>query len=258
MDLQLQSKRVLVTAGATGIGREIARTFVAEGANVFICDVDSTTLNQLSHSDPAIHTFIADVADRASVQEMVSAAVKTLGGVDVLVNNAGIAGPTNRIEDMEPEAWDRTIAVNLTGMFNVTRLVVPHIKKAGAGAIVNLSSAAGRFGFAMRSPYAASKWGVIGITKTLAIELGAFNIRVNAILPGAVDGQRQQNVISAKARELNTSPEVVLQRILSATSIKRLIPPQEIASMVAYLASHHAVSISGHAIQIDGDAQMLV
>lgn len=170
MDLDIKGLRVLVTAGAGGIGLAIARRFLAEGAKVHVCDVDEMALAALANSDPAITRSQCDVSDRAAVKAMFDEAVRALGGLDVLVNNAGIAGPTAKVEEMNPEDWDRCVEVCLTGQFNCTRLAVPLLRESRNASIVNISSAAGKVGFAMRTPYAAAKWGVIGLTKSLAIE----------------------------------------------------------------------------------------
>ncbi|MDO9057511.1 MAG: SDR family oxidoreductase, partial [Bradyrhizobium sp.] len=205
MDLELKGLRVLVTAGANGIGRAIARRFAAEGARVHTCDIDEIALSELTASDPAITSTPCDVSDRAAVQKLFAEAVTKLGGLDVLVNNAGVAGPTAKVEEMNPEDWDRCLEICLTGQFNCTRLAVPHLRNSKNASIVNISSAAGRLGFAMRTPYAAAKWGVIGFTKSLSIELGPDNIRVNAILPGLVAGDRQRRVLEAKAQQRGIS-----------------------------------------------------
>src|SRR5437588_308688 len=190
MDLDIKRLRVLVTAGAGGIGREVARAFVGEGAKVHVCDVDQRALAALAKSDRKITQTTADVADRADVARLFKEAVRALGGLDVLVNNAGIAGPTGRIDEIAPAEWDRCLAVNITGQFNCARMAVPHLRESTNASIVNLSSAAGRLGFPLRTPYASSKWAVVGFTKSLAIELGAAGIRVNAIQPGIVEGDR--------------------------------------------------------------------
>src|SRR5208337_3295086 len=154
--------RVIVTAGASGIGLEIARAYVAEGAKVHICDIDGEALAGVAKSDTALTTSHADVSDRVQVARLFGDAHKALEGLDVLVNNAGIAGPTGRVEDIHPEDWDRCIAVCLTSQFNCARLAIPFLRQSTNASIVNLSSMAGRLGFALRAPYAAAKWGVIG------------------------------------------------------------------------------------------------
>lgn len=257
MDLDIKGLRVLVTAGANGIGLEITRAFVREGARVHVCDVDTTALDALAGSDPALTCSTCDVADRASVARLFDEALAALGGLDVLVNNAGIAGPTGKVDEINPEDWDRCVAVCLTGQFNCAHLAVPHLRESGNASIVNLASVAGRLGFALRSPYAAAKWGVIGFTKSLAIELGADRIRVNAILPGLVAGDRQRRVLEAKAQQRGLSFKEMEERAFSFTSIKDYVTPQQIADQIVFLASPRGRTISGQAISICGDTQML-
>ena len=257
MDLDITGLRVLVTAGAGGIGLAIARRFLAEGAKVHVCDVDEMMLAALAESDPALTRSQCDVADRASVKRMFDEAVRALGGLDVLVNNAGIAGPTAKVEDMNPEDWDRCVDVCLTGQFNCTRLAVPLLRDSENASIVNLSSAAGRVGFAMRTPYAAAKWGVIGLTKSLAIELGPDKIRVNAIVPGLVAGDRQRRVLEAKAQQRGISYTEMERIAFSYTSIKDYVTPEQIADQILLMCSPRGRTISGQAISICGDTQML-
>jgi NAD(P)-dependent dehydrogenase (short-subunit alcohol dehydrogenase family) len=257
MDLDITGLRVLVTAGAAGIGLAIVRAFLREGARVHTCDVDEAALSALAAAHPEVTQSTTDVADRTQVEKMFSEALGALGGLDCLVNNAGIAGPTGPVEEIAPEDWDRTLAVNITGHFNCTRLAVPHLKESANPSIVNLSSAAGRFGFPLRSPYSASKWAVIGVTKTWAMELGAFGVRVNAIQPGAVDGARIRRVFDAKAKARGTTMEEQQRVALQQASIKELIQPEQLADMIVYLASPAARTISGQAIAIDGDLQSL-
>jgi NAD(P)-dependent dehydrogenase (short-subunit alcohol dehydrogenase family) len=257
MDLDINGLRVLVTAGAGGIGLAIARRFAAEGARVHTCDVDEMALSALAASDPGITATPCDVSDRASVQRMFAEALAKLGGLDVLVNNAGIAGPTAKIDEMNPEDWDRCLEICLTGQFNCTRLAVPHLRKSRNASIVNISSAAGRLGFAMRTPYAAAKWGVIGLTKSLSIELGPDNIRVNAILPGLVAGDRQRRVLEAKAQQRGISYAEMERTAFSYTSIKDYVMPEQIADQILFMCSSRGKTISGQAISICGDTQML-
>lgn len=258
----IDGRRVLVTAGAGGIGRYTAEMFVNAGAKVHVCDVDADALANLKTARPEISQSVCDVADRDACAALVDDTVAALGGLDVLVNNAGIAGPTGRVDEIDPGDWDRCLEVCITGQFNVTRLALPHLKAAAATpdanvSIINLSSAAGKFGFPLRAPYAAAKWGVVGFTKTLAVELGEHGIRCNAVLPGPVDGERIRQVIGAKARAANISFDDMQARIVSHLSIKQLVPPEQIAGMVVYLASSAATMISGQAISVDGDTQSL-
>ncbi|WBV43813.1 SDR family oxidoreductase [Pseudoroseomonas cervicalis] len=254
MDLGLAGARVLVTAGAAGIGRAIVEAFLAEGARVFTCDVDEAGLATLPEG---VGWRRADVADRGQVAALFQAALLELGGLDVLVNNAGIAGPTGRVDEIHPEDWDRCLEVCLTSQFNCARLAIPHLRESGNASIVNLSSAAGKHGFALRSPYAAAKWGVIGLTKSLAIELGDDGIRVNAILPGLVAGDRQRRVLEAKAQSRGVSYAEMEKIAFGYTSIKEYVTPQQLADQILFLASPRGRTISGQAISVDGDTRML-
>jgi len=248
-------QRVLVTAGASGIGREIARTFVANGASVFVCDIDPKSLTALAADITGVKTGLCDVSKRADVERMVSECVHALGGLDVLVNNAGIAGPTAPVEELDPDEWEKVMQVDLTGTFNVTRLSIPHLKKSSAGVIINMSSVAGRFGYANRSPYSTAKWGLIGFTKTLSIELGGFGIRANAILPGAVDGPRIQRVFEGRAKVSGKPIEQIKTEAMAVQSLKRFVDPKDIAALAVFLASDAAKSISGQMLPIDNDMQ---
>jgi NAD(P)-dependent dehydrogenase (short-subunit alcohol dehydrogenase family) len=248
-------QRVLVTAGAGGIGRSIATAFASAGARVHACDIDAQALNDLRAQVPGITTSVCDVADRGAVQRMVEEATDALGGLDVLVNNAGIAGPAASVADMDPEAWEAVLRINLTGTFTVTQAAIPHLKKSAAGSIVVMSSLAGRFGYPNRSPYATTKWGLIGFTKTLSRELGEFGIRVNAILPGAVDGPRLRQVFEGRASITGRSVAEEEAAALANQSIQRFVDPADIAALVVFLASGAARSISGQMIPIDGDSQ---
>ncbi|WP_213772165.1 SDR family oxidoreductase [Bradyrhizobium sp. dw_78] len=257
MDLDIMGLRVLVTAGANGIGHAIACRFAGEGARVHVCDVDEAALSALVSGDPRITSTPCDVSDRAAVKKLFEEATAKLGGLDVLVNNAGVAGPTSKVEDMNPEDWDRCLEICLTGQFNCTRLAVPLLRQSKNASIVNISSVAGRLGFAMRAPYAAAKWGVIGFTKSLSIELGPDNIRVNAILPGLVAGDRQRRVLEAKAQQRGISYAEMERTAFSYTSIKEYVTPEQIADQILFMCSLRGKTISGQAISICGDTQML-
>jgi NAD(P)-dependent dehydrogenase (short-subunit alcohol dehydrogenase family) len=257
MNVDLHGHRVLVTAGANGIGLATARAFAAEGARVLVCDVDRPALEALGRTDAAIASIECDVSAAEQVDRMFDAVRSRLGGLDTLVNNAGIAGPTGACEDIALADWQRTLDVNLTGMFLCTRRAIPLLRLSRNPSIANLSSAAGRFGFAMRTPYSSSKWGVIGFTKSLSIELGSAGIRVNAICPGAVAGPRIERVFTAKAAARGVAPEVVRDEMLSKTSLKRFITAEDIANAIVFLASPIGANISGHALPVDGDAQSL-
>jgi NAD(P)-dependent dehydrogenase (short-subunit alcohol dehydrogenase family) len=257
MDLGIKDLRVLVTAGAGGIGLEIARAFVREGARVHICDVDAAALAAAKKSDPQLTQSVCDVADRGQVSKLFDDALNALGGLDCLVNNAGIAGPTGKVEEINPEDWDRCLAIDITGQFNCVRLAVPHLKQSRNASIMNLSSQAGKHGFPLRSAYAAAKWGVIGFTKSIAIELGGFGIRVNALLPGLVAGDRIRRVIEAKSQENGMSFKDQEAAMFRSVSIKDYVTPQQLADMVVYTSSPRAKTISGQAISVCGDTNML-
>ena len=248
-------QRVLVTAGAAGIGREFARAFAATGAKVFVCDIDAKALDAIGKEIPGLIARPCDMASRAEIERMVPEAAAALGGLDVLINNAGIAGLTLPVDQMPPDVWDKIIAINLTAMFDVTRLAIPHLKQSKAGVIINMTSIAGRFGFQNRSPYAATKWGVIGLTKTLAMELGEWNIRANAIAPGAVEGDRIERVFQGRAQISGRSLEEVKAEAMANQSIKAMVDPKDIAQLAVFLASDAAKAISGQVLPIDNDRQ---
>jgi len=257
MDLGISGLRVMISAGAQGIGLAIAQAFVREGARVCVCDVDAGAIEALATSDPAIHGTVCDVANRTQVQQWFDTALSHLGGLDCLINNAGIAGPTGKVDAIDPEEWDRCIAVDLTGQFNCTRLAVGALRASSNASVLNLSSLAGRLGFALRTPYAAAKWGVIGFMRSLAIELGPDNIRVNALLPGVVSGERQNRVLTAKAQAKGVSFAEIEASAFSATSIKQYVSPEQLADYAVFLASPRAATISGQALSVCGDTNML-
>lgn len=250
------NQRVLVTAGASGIGREIARAFAANGAKVFVCDIDSKGLETLAQEIKGVVTKVCDMSNRSDIESMVPFAVNALGGLDVLVNNAGISGPTAPVETMDPDDWQKVVQINLNGTFNITRLAIPHLKRSPAGVIIIMSSIAGRFGYPNRSPYSSTtKWGLIGFTKTLSRELGEFNIRANAILPGAVEGPRIDRVLEGRAKLSGKTVAEERTSALAIQSLHRFVDAKDIAAFAVFLASDAAKSISGQMLPIDNDAQ---
>lgn len=250
LTVDLSGYRVAISAGANGIGRVLAHGFAYCGARVFVSDVDDAALAACGHEG-----MKADAGDPAQCEAFIDKAVAHLGGLDVLVNNAGIAGPTALVEHVTPADLDATLRIDLASMFHMSRRAIPALRANGGGAIINLSSAAGRFGFPLRAPYSAAKWGVIGFTKSLSIELGPDGIRVNAILPGPVDGPRIRAVIKAKAEAAGISENEMTERTVSTTSLKCFVTQQDIANMALYLASPFGTTISGQAISVDGDMQ---
>ena len=253
LTVDLTGLRVAISAGAGGIGKVMADSFAACGAAVFVSDIDTAALAGCGH--PGLRADAGVVAD---MEGFVDAAIAHHGGLDVLVNNAGIAGPTARVEDVKPEELDATLRIDLAAMFHCARRAIPALRAAGGGSIINLSSAAGRFGFPLRSPYAAAKWGVVGFTKSIAIELGPDGIRANAILPGLVDGPRIRAVIKAKALAANMSENEQTERAVATTSLRCFVTQQDIANMALYLCSPFGATISGQAMNVDGDMQVLI
>jgi NAD(P)-dependent dehydrogenase (short-subunit alcohol dehydrogenase family) len=238
---------ILITGASRGIGAAAYALLKASGHRV------------VGHSTKGSDELIAgDLSDPAAPRAIWETALAELDGrIDVLVNNAGIAGPTGKVDEIAPEDWDRCLAIDITGQFNCTRLAVPHLRKSKNASIVNLSSAAGRLGFPLRTPYAAAKWGVVGFTKSLAAELGPDGIRVNAIQPGIVKGERIDRVMENKARARGISVEAMTAEALSVVSMRTMVTPRQIADQVVFLCSERGRTISGQAISICGDTQML-
>jgi NAD(P)-dependent dehydrogenase (short-subunit alcohol dehydrogenase family) len=258
LNFQLTGQRAVVTAGAQGIGLAITEALLQQGAEVHLCDVDRAALDKTKAQYPQVHISHTDVGNEAQVLAMFSEIQARWGQLDILVNNAGIAGPTAAIEDTVLQEWQQTLDVNLTGAFLCTRSAVPLIKKAKGGSIVNISSAAGRHGFPLRSPYSATKFGVIGLTQTWAMELGPSGIRVNAILPGIVEGPRQDRVLGAKAEAFGISLEAMRQRALERVSLRRMVTAQDIAAQIVFICSPAGANISGQSLSVDGNVETLV
>ena len=251
----LTDQRVIVTAAAVGIGREITNSFLTAGARVFTCDIDRGRLDALVGHNDRLDGCMADVSSNEQVDHMFDQATAFLGGLDIVVNNAGIGGPIGSLETVSPSEWQETLCVNLNGMFYCLRRAIPLIKQSGGGSIVNISSTAGLFGIANRSAYVASKWGVIGLTKSLAVELGPFAIRVNAICPGSVAGDRIDRVIAKEALTRGQTEEEIRADFVSSVSLKTLIQPADVAQMALFLCSNQGRYISGQALTIDGNTE---
>ena len=249
--------RVLVTAGASGIGLAIAETLATAGAQIHVCDISERALEECAtaHSDWGISH--CDVSNVTQVDKLFSDVTDRFDGLDVLVNNAGIAGPTGNIEDLSIADWNETINVNLNGQFYCARLAVPLLKQSNNGSLICLSSAAGRLGFAYRTPYSASKWAIIGLIKSLAIELGPHGVRVNALLPGIVEGPRIERVIAARAETLNISYAEMEAQTLEQVSLRKMVTAQDVANQALFLCSSLGASISGQAISVCGNVEYL-
>jgi len=257
MNLSVKGKRVLITAAGSGIGRAMAATFAAEGAQVHISDIDDKLLNKVSAEDANIGVTLADAADRHAADQLVAAAVDRMGGLDCLINNVGTKGPTGSVDEIDPDEWSTSIDINLKGHFFVAHAAVPHIKAAGGGAIITMSSVAGRLGFPNRTPYAAAKWGLVGFTQSMAMELGVHNIRANAIMPGNVVGERMERVLAAEAEAEGISIDEARRRAVDTVSMRTWIEPEEIAGLAVFLASDAGRHISGQSISICGNLETL-
>lgn len=255
MQISAEGLRVLVTAGASGIGQSIAELFDENGARVEVCDIDESALERLALARPGIGVGRCDVGDRRQVDAFVDDIVARLGGLDVLINNAGIAGATAAVEELDPDDWDRTLAVNLSGQFYCIRRVVPGMKEAGGGVIINISSTSGVTGLPLRVAYAVSKHAVLGLTRTLARELGPAGIRVNAILPGWVNNERGRRVLEEKADALGVPAQTLVAEMAEFISLRTMVEPAEIATMALFLCSPAGRHVSGQFIGVCGNVE---
>ena len=248
-------KHVLVTAGASGIGRAIALAFAGSGAAVHVVDIDSAVVEEAKRQDgrqSPIRYSVADVSDEAQVKRVFDDHADNFSGIDFVINCAGIKGPTGAVEELALEDWRRCIEVNLQATFLVCKYAVPYLKQQRSGSIVNLSSTAGWHGYPLRSPYSAAKWAVIGFTKSLAMELGVFGVRANAICPGSVEGARMDAVIAAEAKEKQISEEAVRASYTHGVSMRSFISAEDIADMALFLCSPGASKVTGQSISVDG------
>lgn len=254
--MKLQDRVCMITGGARGLGLEFARGFIREGASLAICGTSEGALAQaMDELDAAasgrqVFGRIADVADETAVQAFVAEALERLGRIDVLVNNAGIIGPTASVDQVSREDWDRTLAVNLTGAFLCAKAVLPQMAERRYGKIINISSVAGHKGYPLRSPYAVSKWGMIGLSKTLAQEWGRYNIQVNTISPGPVRGERMAEVIRRRAAQTNRPVAEIEKEYTGRLALERFAEPANIVALAIYLASSEGDSITGETIQV--------
>jgi NAD(P)-dependent dehydrogenase (short-subunit alcohol dehydrogenase family) len=248
-------QRVMITAGGSGIGWAIAKAFADNGAKVHICDVDERALGEATDKYPQIAATHLDVTDEEAIDQWFDDAMDDLDGLDVLVNNAGIKGPTGYVEEIKLDDWRECLSVGLDAQFLCARRTAPIMKDQRSGSIINIASTAGLFGYGLRTPYAAAKWAVIGFTKSLAIELGPYDVRANAICPGAVEGLRMERVAKAEAETRGVSLDLVHKEYLQSQSIKRFVKPDEIADMCLFLASPAARMVTGQAIAVDGHTE---
>ena len=246
-DTRLDGRRALVTGGGSGIGAAIAATMRAAGADVRTCDA-----NPDSEAD-----LICDISDDTAVAAMFTTLDADLGGLDICVNNVGLAGPTGPVEELNPAEFDQCVQVNIGGTFRVTRHAVPRLQAAGGGSIINVSSTAGHFGYPLRSPYAASKWAIEGLTKTWAMEMGRFNIRTNCIAPGTIAGPRMTGVIEREAAALDVSTAVVKAGYEDQVSMRTFIDATDIAAMATFMCSDAARFMNGEIVSIDGNTETL-
>ncbi len=253
----LAGTRVIVTAGGSGIGNVISRRFMDSGASVFVCDVDTSAVEALKESDPCLGATVADVAVEADVDRLFEEAQAYLGGLDVLVNNAGVGGPVACIENVSLADWQRTIDVDLTGAFLCTRRAAPVLKEQRSGSVIIMSSHYGVFGGPTRAPYVASKWGLIGLMKTVAMELGPFGVRANALCPGAVEGERLERVMSLEADEKGITCEDLREQWTRGCSLRTFVTPDDVAAMILFLCSEQGARISGQAIGVDGHTEFI-
>lgn len=254
-DFDFTGRRVLITAGAAGIGLAIATAMQDRGADVFVTDVNPEAVETAKAA--GLTAAVSDASREADVQRLMASVLDEFGGLDVLINNAGVAGPTGPVESLDTAAWKSTFEINVHGQFLCVKHALPMLKSSADGSIINMSSAAGRLGMAGRTPYSASKWAVIGFTKSLAIELGDWGIRVNAICPGAVDGPRIDAVIKAKADMLGKSVDEVAALYRCQSSLGLLVAATDIAGMALFLSSGLARNVNGQAMAVDGNTEKL-
>jgi len=253
----IKDKKVLITAGATGIGKATAIAMMKAGAQVHVCDIDAQALASFKQDYPLLLTSVTNVTKPDEVAEMFAQLQQNFSGkLDFLVNNAGVSGPAGPIETLDIEEWKATFDVNLHATFYVSKHAIPLIKQHG-GAIMNLSSTAGLFGYPLRSPYASAKWAIVGLSKTMAMELGPFNIRVNCICPGSVNGDRMDRVISSIAQATGESLGKVRQDNVKNTSMTTFVDAEDIANMIVFSFCDLGAKISGQSLTVDGDTHSL-
>ena len=257
MQLSLNNKKIIISAGASGIGWATTKICLSKGATVYICDIDAKSLKKVQKHQlykKKLFAYECDASDEYEVSNFFNQVNKKTKKIDALINNVGVAGPTGNIEKLSSDDWEQTLKINVISHFYFTKLAIPMLKKNKGGSITNISSGAGIMGFPLRSPYAASKWAIIGVTKTLAMELGKFKIRVNAICPGTIKGDRMVRVIRDKAKFLKISKKKVEKEFISMASMNCWIYEEDIGKICSFLISSDGERISGQTIPVDGNA----
>ena len=260
MPLSLQNKKIVISAGAAGIGWATTKVCVAKGAVIYLCDIDRKAINKVKKHplyNKRIFVSETDASNETQVMDFFNKIKKKFRNLDALINNVGIEGPTRPIEKLNSNEWENTLHVNVNSHFYFTKQAIPLLKKSKNASITNISSVAGIMGYPLRSPYAASKWAVVGITKTLAMELGKYKIRVNAICPGTIKGDRMKRVIRDKAKFEKISPKTIESDFISMASMKSWINPEDIGNMCAHLISNEANKVSGQIIAVDGNCERM-
>lgn len=251
------TQRVVITAGASGIGRAMAERFLADGARVAICDADAIAVAEFAAAHPQAIAEVADVTSEADMAQFFDKIETLWAGADVVCANAGTGGPAGRIEDLDYDAWQSCVAVNLNGAFLTCRWAARIMRAQGSGLITLTSSTAGIAGYPFRSPYASAKWAIIGLMKTLAMELGPSGVRVNALAPGAVEGPRMERVVAMEATAQGRPKAEIRALYVKGVSLRTWVTAQDVADMVHFLASPSGTKISGQTLCIDGHTETL-
>ena len=259
MSINLKNKKYIISAAADGIGLEIAKKIINAGGKVFLSDINSKLIEKIKKNKKFKNKIYAECLDCTNVNEVKNYfnKIRTEKKFDGLINNIGVAGPTKYIENINIDEWETTIKTNLNSHFYYLKFAIPLLKKSTRASIINLSSTAGVFGFAQRSPYTASKWAIIGLTKTLAMELGKYKIRVNAICPGSVEGDRMKRVVNAKAKLTKKTSNNIKKEFESMVSLGNFVTKENIASMALFLLSKDSENISGQIISVDGNTERM-
>jgi len=254
----MEGQRVLITGGGSGIGQRLAERFAEAGARIALCDADPAAIARLEAAHPEMIAAHADVTDEAQMGRFLDHVEAQWGGVDVVCANAGTGGPAGRIEDLDYDAWQACIGVNLHGAFLTCRWAARLMRQQGAGLILLTSSTSGLYGVPYRAPYVAAKWGLVGLTKTLAMELGPAGVRVNAIAPGAVEGERMERVVAMEAKASGRPEAEVREIYAKGSSLRTWVSADDLADMALFLASPAASKVSGQVMAVDGHTESMV